>query len=781
MMAPDDMKTPIPSASFPELKGFRILLELGRSPKGITYKARRLVEQDVVALKVFRPSLCDRKFVQELPQNAEASFLLEHRNLVRSLGCVHDGGSLLLMTDYAPGDPASKILARERPLPPTRALRIALQCCNALRYAATHKRFHGRLHPGDVILGEDDARIVGIGLGERPEHAAWSSRDAYIFEPLIYTAPEAMPSHATNPIGLPPEAYAVMDIYSLGAILFHMLAGTPPFRGSDEEALIAERKSRLVSPVLWPSEVKGRLPLGAPGLVEKMLSPESLERPMYDEVLQGLTRILENAEKEEAAKQAAAAAAMAATSAGTGFRAGVREAVSEPFPAPPRAPVMIATPHATVNSAAPKPAEPVSSPMLTKMYTMFLVGMTALAFMVVFGFTAIIFFYGPVKRTSAETRPMLAPPQTGPSETSQPILVNQQPNPAPVKKEPSVPISPPLPTLEPKTDEYLTATRQLEYILDMLGKNEIKHTPALLRLAKNIADKAGRDTSTGVKSLVLAAEIEETILKQTKSEAKEPPEPAAGPLIPGVTRIVNPPATEKTETPPAPKTIPVVDVATPPAAVAPEKPAVANAPAQPATVLPSALKLDEKLTADIRAAMDQAKSFEYTDLNSALKKFGDDAQGDARKVAESFAAAAKQECELFKKCRQRLAEQIARHPRHDSPLQVFPRKNDPNGDDITDFDEKGLTISTKKGASVTKTNKAWEKIPPLQAFMLLQLLADRNSADDQCGLAIFAFSRNLKDESAAALDTARGNDGGKEKADTLAELFKIVSVSLEKK
>src|SRR4051812_31524747 len=104
-MSTSNAKAPVPSASFPELKGFRILLELSRSPKGVIYKARRLVEQDVVALKVFRASLCERKFVQELPANAEASFLLEHKNLVRSLGCVHESGSLLLMTDFAPGDP----------------------------------------------------------------------------------------------------------------------------------------------------------------------------------------------------------------------------------------------------------------------------------------------------------------------------------------------------------------------------------------------------------------------------------------------------------------------------------------------------------------------------------------------------------------------------------------------------------------------------------------------------------------------------------------------------
>ena len=63
--------------------------------------------------------------------------------------------------------------------------------------------------------------------------------------------------------------------------------------------------------------------------------------------------------------------------------------------------------------------------------------------------------------------------------------------------------------------------------------------------------------------------------------------------------------------------------------------------------------------------------------------------------------------------------------------------------------------------------------------MLLQLLADRNSADDQCGLAVFAFNRSLKDEVTTLLEASRAIDGGKEKADSLQELFKLVGNAIE--
>src|SRR6185369_6124544 len=86
-----------------ESAGYKIIQELGKSPRGTTYKGRRTVEQDIVAVKVFRNSACDRRFLDRLTKNAESTFFLEHANLVRSLGCSTIGGRFMLITTFAPG------------------------------------------------------------------------------------------------------------------------------------------------------------------------------------------------------------------------------------------------------------------------------------------------------------------------------------------------------------------------------------------------------------------------------------------------------------------------------------------------------------------------------------------------------------------------------------------------------------------------------------------------------------------------------------------------------
>jgi len=753
---------PPAESPFPELKGFRILLELGRSPKGTTYKARRLVEQDVVALKVFRPSLCDRKFVLELPKNAEASFLLEHRGLARSLGCVHEGGTLMLMTEYAAGEPASKFLKRERPMMLQKALRAALQCANALRYAASHKKCHGRLHPADIILGEDDARLVGIGLGERPEHAAWSVRDPYSFEPLIYTAPEAMPSHA---VGDAAPAVIATDVYALGAMLFHLLTGTPPFKSSDEESLIHERK-RLLGSVKWPAEMQSRLPENVLRLVERMLLPDPASRPSYDDLISTLAVELGAAEKKEARKELAALAAKDES----GHRGGVRTSVlsENSTPAAPRVPAPAGTADVRQNS------------MLARLYTLILVGMTALAFIVVFGFTALIFIYAPLKRGSQTDARSAAVP-TAPTQAA-PVLVAQPPPRVPAP-EPDVK-KPEAPQTDARGDDYAMATHQLDYIQEMLSKGEIKHTPALLRLVRGIAEKAGRDTPIGVKSLVLAAEIEETILRLT-GEKPAPPKPVFTPPPHANETTLAPSAPHLPEaTVDIPKSIPGVG----PTGAAPEKyveaPATPNVTPptpveKPMTTPPPKKVQPSKMAPALKAAAACAKLLQYPAQNIEIEKMLTDALGDDKKLAEAFWNAARLEQDLVKRCRARLLEQIQRHPRKESPLQVFPRKNDPNGDDIIDFDEAGLKIVTKKGPASFTRIQPWDKVPPLQAYMLLQLLADRANADDCLGLAVFATSRALKNEAEDSIAAAAAIPEGKDRAAAMREYFKALAAILD--
>src|SRR5579862_2774093 len=168
-----------------EQAGYKLIQELGKSPRATTYKGRRTVEQDIVAVKVFRNSACDKGFLDRLAKNAESTFFLEHANLVRSLGCSTLNGRFMLIMSFAPGQTLGRVLKKNGRLPASQALIVTLQAVSALRWAATHQRFHGRLHPADIILGEDHARVLGVGMGERPELPPWeNSKSPYLFEPL---------------------------------------------------------------------------------------------------------------------------------------------------------------------------------------------------------------------------------------------------------------------------------------------------------------------------------------------------------------------------------------------------------------------------------------------------------------------------------------------------------------------------------------------------------------------------------------------------------------------
>ncbi|MCW8133976.1 MAG: protein kinase, partial [Planctomycetota bacterium] len=288
------MEAPSELAAYPELEGFRLIQELGRSPKGIVYKARRLVEQDIVAVKVFKEHAhLDANFRANLPRNAENTFLLEHAGIVRCLGCQEDKNRLLLVMEYARGEPLSRALQRNVRFLPPRALSIGLQIADALHYAYQRHRYHGRLHPGDVILGEEDVRVLNIGLGERFEHPDWTVHDPHLFAPLTYAPLEAMPTKA-----LPEAEHArrAIDLYGLGALLYHMLTGSPPFRGNDEGAIMAERESIAPAVVRWPKGAEKTLPSRSVALVERLLSPDPGHRGVYESVLASLDEALRESE-----------------------------------------------------------------------------------------------------------------------------------------------------------------------------------------------------------------------------------------------------------------------------------------------------------------------------------------------------------------------------------------------------------------------------------------------------------------------------------------------------
>ncbi|HYF50351.1 MAG TPA: protein kinase [Planctomycetota bacterium] len=738
---------------FPEVRGFKITEELARTPRGIVYKARRLVENDIVALKIFRRNVCDKVFIDKLSKNAEGTFILEHSGLVKSLGCIVDNndpaiaGRILLITEFVQGQSLAKILKEGKPLAPSRALLAALQCTNALQYAASHKRFHGRLHPEDIILGGSNARVLSVGLGERPEHPAWAIKDPYAFEPLIYSAPEALPSQKYPETALD---LAAADIYGLGAILFHMLTGKPPFKGTDEAALVAERKD-LKNGVEWPASIK--LPDEAIRVTERMLAPTASERPAYEKLIPMLTDALFAAEKAESASPKPVespqfakpgAAPLPQSNLGhSGALGGVRAAQVGSAPVtPPKATVEVR------RSTTPRGAFPAISRSATRnngALSWALVAMTAIVFVIAL---VVVITYQP------QAQPVVIPqqppqqPSTPVARPLQPAAPNTPVAPAPAPQPAPAPATLTPPPVASSKNEQQMALKQFELIEDMLKRGELKHTTVLLKMVKGIAETVGKDTPTGLKAVLLAAEIEETLVKNFGAPPGAAQTVAANPA------------------PPAPvEPAKVDDVAA--------KEAERKAAEEKAAKHAEELALQKSVFAGaLKSAHERAAKFQYAEVLAELEKMS--VPGDTKKLVAMQIDLVKQEQDFFQRCRKRLVEEIERSPKKESPLQVFPRKNDPQGDDIVDFDAKGLVIFSRKGPKIGKNVTEWEKVPAAQALVLLQLLSDKKSLDDQSAIAIFAFHRNLAEKSEVALEAMRNLNNGKEKADALAETFKEI-------
>ena len=774
------------SKDHPELSGYKLIQELGKSPRGTVYKARRQTEQDIVAVKIIRASTCDKTFLDNLPKRAEATFMLEHDNLVKCLGCNNVSGRTVLVMSFAPGQPVSRTLKKSGRFQPSQALIVALQCVTALRYAAQHKCHHGRFHPADIILGEDHARVVGVGLGERAEHPPWDEgRAPHLFEPLIYTAPEAMPS---KPPLEKTEARNAADVYSLGAILFHMLTGMPPFHSSDETGLNSERE-RLNMPVAWPRQMAVQLPSEVINLTEKMLSHNPANRPAYEQLVPALTVSIPIAEQLEEPKKktsplpanfGAAAVAARAPAVGVAPKVVVIPASDPQAQAQARPSTAVSVldfPTARGGSAAER--QFLKTPKAELLSTIVLVSVTviALLFAALLVVERVIYPGRETTVVQAPAAPAInpAPVPVAPPPAAPPLTPANETKPAnatlpaePAKEIVSSPANTQNPNVNANangngtgTDDYAAATRQVDLIREMMKSGQVAPSAALLRLVRGLVNKAGHDTPAGINALVLATEIEDAMVHKYYAQNQNNGLP-----------LTNPPQPQAQ--------VPQANV--PPAGL--EKPvAVADKPV-PAEKNPfDAKTVADKHTHDYDAAIQTAfgkvRKYQYAQAKQDLDDLAAKADGDGKKGVQAAQDIVKLEADLFDKCRGHLKAYIEKDPQHASMLQVFPRKNDPKGDDIVDIDDKGLKIVSKRGSNETSRVREWEKVSSTNGYKMFQLLSDKKAADEQAGLAVFAAIRGMKDEFTSSLDGVRGLSNGKDKVESLNQDLELLGKLVE--
>ncbi|MEZ6185360.1 MAG: serine/threonine-protein kinase [Planctomycetota bacterium] len=205
-----------------EVGGFLLEAELGRGGMGVVYRARDPRLGRPVALKVILGDASPQE-LRRFQTEAAASAQLDHPNLVRVLSAGEAHGRPWLALEFVPGETLGSRLKREGPLPPPDAARLVAQLARGLAHAHTRGVIHRDIKPDNVLLHDGVPRLTDFGLARFGERHL--TQTGAVLGTPAYMAPEQAAGEASR-VG--PAA----DAYALGALLYALLSGRPPFRGT---------------------------------------------------------------------------------------------------------------------------------------------------------------------------------------------------------------------------------------------------------------------------------------------------------------------------------------------------------------------------------------------------------------------------------------------------------------------------------------------------------------------------------------------------------------------
>ncbi len=233
------------TARLPELGDlvgpYRIESVLGRGGMGAVYRARHTETGVVHALKVIRTDLVDddaefafERFRREVEVLARID---AHPGIVRVHTGEVDAGLPWCAMDLVSGRALDEELVGG-PLPSKRAARIVADAARAVAHAHRKGVIHRDLKPQNVMIdaGDGSARVVDFGLA----HDVFASKRLTLTGEVLGTPAYMAPEQILPPSegGGPNAVTALTDVYGLGAILYHLLAGRPPFTGDDQSIMI---------------------------------------------------------------------------------------------------------------------------------------------------------------------------------------------------------------------------------------------------------------------------------------------------------------------------------------------------------------------------------------------------------------------------------------------------------------------------------------------------------------------------------------------------------------
>ncbi len=253
--------------------GCHLVRRLGAGALGVVYEAQHERLGRTVAIKMLSSKAAnDPGLVSRFQREARVAARIQHPHVVAVHDCGHDRGVYFLVMEFVAGTTLAGLVEERGPLPWQEACGYLRQIAVALDHLGTLDIIHRDIKPANILVTpEKMAKLADLGLAKQLD--AGAGELSLTMQGTAMGSPGYMPPEQVRDAK---AAGPSADLYSLGATFYHLLAGRPPFEGSNGAQIMMKVLNEDPPPI---KSLVPNLPIGIAGLVDRLLEKDPRDRP----------------------------------------------------------------------------------------------------------------------------------------------------------------------------------------------------------------------------------------------------------------------------------------------------------------------------------------------------------------------------------------------------------------------------------------------------------------------------------------------------------------------
>lgn len=264
---------------------YEIIKKIGDGGMAFVYKAKDILLNRIVAVKVLRPEFVDDdEFLGKFKREAEAVASLSHPNIVNVYDVGEDGKVHYIVMEYIDGQNLKEIIKNEGTLDEYTALDITKQIAMAL--SAAHKKgiIHRDIKPHNILISNEGrvVKVADFGIAKAVSNSTMTNIGSIIGSVHYFSPEQAKGKFVSNNA----------DLYSLGIVLYEMIIGKVPFRGDSPISIALQH---INDEIEFTSEEQINIPQSVRTIIKKLTEKSSIDRyQSAEEVIEDIEYIEKN-------------------------------------------------------------------------------------------------------------------------------------------------------------------------------------------------------------------------------------------------------------------------------------------------------------------------------------------------------------------------------------------------------------------------------------------------------------------------------------------------------